>query len=34
MGLAIGSPEAKTAILYWSGMIFRRMCDRIGRTPT
>ncbi|MCX5951344.1 MAG: MFS transporter, partial [Cyanobacteria bacterium] len=48
LGLTIGSPEAKAATLYWTGLItallligwaiggiiFGRVCDRIGRTRT
>jgi hypothetical protein len=34
IGLAIGSPEAKTTTVYWTGMIYGRVCDRIGRTST
>lgn len=48
MGLTIGTPEAKAATLYWTGVItalllvgwaiggvvFGKVCDRIGRTRT
>src|SRR5215510_7216251 len=48
LGLPIGSPEARSATLYWhgivtavllvgwalGGIIFGRVCDRIGRTRT